>query len=126
MDIIFSSSGSFKNTESFLTQAPKANVRSVLESCGAMGVRALSAHTPVESGLAARSWYYEVRKDKSGWTITWLNSDVENGFPVAVMIQYGHGTGTGGYIQGQDYINPAMKPVFDRIADLAWKAVNSA
>lgn len=126
MQISFESSGSFKNTESFLRKAPTVNVRSVLETCGQQGVRALSAATPQASGTAANSWYYEVRRVRGGWTLTWYNSDVENGFPVAVMLQYGHGTGTGGYVQGQDYINPALKPIFDKIADDAWKAVTSA
>lgn len=126
MFITFESSGSFKNTESFLTNAPHVNVRAVLESCGQAGVRALSAATPQETGTAARSWYYEVKRTRGGWTVTWSNSDVENGFPVAVMLQYGHGTGSGGYVQGKNYINPALKPIFDEIADKAWKAVTSA
>lgn len=126
MDISFESSGSFKHLEDFLTRAPKVNIRAVLESCGQEGVRALSTATPVDSGIAARSWYYSVRKTRGGWELSWSNSDVENGFPVAVMLQYGHGTGTGGYVRGVDYINPAMKPVFDNIANRAWKAVTSA
>jgi len=118
-------SGSFKNTESFLRNAPKANVRSILESCGQEGVRALSAATRKDSGRAAASWYYTVTQTRSGWTLTWSNSDVESGFPVAIMLQYGYATGTGGYVQGTDYINPALKPIFDKISDKAWKAVTS-
>jgi len=123
--IFVSTSGSFQNAESFLKNVPKANIRSVLESCGQEGVRALSAATPQESGRAAQSWYYNVKKTASGWELSWSNSDVENGFPVAIMLQYGHGTGTGGYVQGTDYINPALKPIFDKISDRAWKAVTS-
>ena len=89
-------------------------------------MRALSAATPRASGIAAESWYCEVIQTRSGWTIAWSNSNIENGFPVAVMLQYGHGTGTGGWVEGKDYINPALKPIFDQIADKAWKAVTSA
>lgn len=126
MDISFDSSGSFDNIERFLRRAPKVNLRAVLESYGQEGVRALAAATPKDSGIAANSWHYEVKKTRSGWVINWLNSDIENGFPVAVMLQYGHATGTGGYVRGIDYINPALKPVFDGIANKAWKAVTSA
>ena len=118
--------GSWDKTERFLRQAPSANLRSILESLGAKGVRALSAATPEDSGLASESWYYRVTRTRYGWDITWFNSDIESGFPVAIMLQYGHATGTGGYVQGRDYINPALKPVFEEIANQAWKAVTSA
>lgn len=120
------SSGSFSNMESFLTKAPKANFRSLLEACGQQGVNALSAATPQDTGKAALSWYYEVKKLRDGWSLTWFNSNVEDGFPVAVMIQHGHGTGGGGYVQGLDYINPALRPVFEKIIDQAWKVVSQA
>lgn len=97
----------------------------VLQSSGREGVAALSSATPRDSGRTASSWGFEVSKAGGVYTITWTNSDVENGFPVAIMLQYGHGTGTGGYISGRDFINPAMRPVFDRIADRVWKAVTS-
>lgn len=126
MNITFESSGSFHNTESFLRNAPKANIRSILESLGQQGVRALASGTPQESGLASNSWYYEVKRTRGGWEIIWSNSDIESGFPVAVMLQYGHATGTGGWVQGRDYINPAIKPIFEEIANRAWKAVRSA
>lgn len=126
MDVSFTSRGSFDKTESFLKNAPKQNLRAVLEAQGQAGVRALSAATPRASGVAAESWYYEVIRTRGGWKIVWSNSDIENGFPVAVMLQYGHGTGTGGWVEGKDYINPALKPIFDEIADKAWKAVTSA
>jgi hypothetical protein len=102
------------------------NVMGILNSCGQQGVAALSAATPLETGLASHSWTYEVAKTGGGYTITWLNTDVESGFPVAIMLQYGYGTGTGGYVQGRDYINPAMRPIFDSIAEKVWKAVTSA
>lgn len=124
--ISIESQGSFKNTEAFLLSLPKIDILSILNSAGAEGVRALSSATPVESGLAAQSWGYEVKRKGNSYSIIWTNSDVENGFPVAIMLQYGYGTGTGGYVQGRDYINPAMKPVFDSIAERVWKAVTSA
>lgn len=122
----FELGGSTKKTENFLKAMTRLNIASILHASGAEGVAALSAATPVESGRAASSWGYEVTQNRGGVTITWTNSDVENGFPVAIMLQYGHGTGTGGFVQGQDYINPAMRPIFDKIADKVWKAVTSA
>lgn len=126
MGISITSSGSFAKTEAFLNKMSALDVMGVLRSAGQMGVNALSAATPVESGLAASSWDYEVSGGKGGATISWTNSDVESGFPVAIMLQFGYGTGTGGYVAGRDYINPAMKPIFDQIADKVWKVVTSA
>lgn len=126
MAIRFEVRGSFNKTERFLKSVSKLDILSVMNSCGQDGVSALSAATPLESGLAANSWSYSASKSGGVYTIEWSNSDVENGFPVAIMLQYGYGTGTGGYVQGRDYINPAMKPIFDRIADKVWKAVTSA
>jgi hypothetical protein len=119
-------SGSFKNTESFLNAIMKLDIRSLIEPYAQEGVRALASATPVDSGLASRSWYYDIEQDAKGTRIIWKNSDVESGFPVAVMLQYGYGTGTGGYVQGVDYINPAIRPIMDRIANDVWKAVTSA
>jgi hypothetical protein len=90
------------------------------------GVTALASASPEESGLAAESWDYKVEITRGSCTITWSNSNVENGFPVAIMLQYGYSTGTGGYVQGRDYINPAMRPVFDRIEEAVRKAVTSS
>lgn len=126
MKVSMSTSGSFKKTESFLRTMQKKDIFAALEGYAQEGVRALQSGTPVDSGLAASSWGYEVHKSRGTYTITWTNSDVENGFPVAIMLQYGYGTGTGGYVAGRDYINPAMKPIFDQIADKVWKAVTSA
>lgn len=103
----------------------KFDVRSILETYGKAGVDALESATPADTGLAGNSWGYEITQTGSGWTVGWKNSNVENGFPVALMIQLGHGTGTGGYISGRDYINPAMRPIFDKIAEQAWKAVTA-
>ncbi|MDB5716360.1 MAG: hypothetical protein JWO15_3757 [Sphingomonadales bacterium] len=123
--ISFTSSGSFDHMESFLGSMKKMNVRPILESCGAQGVAALIAATPRDSGLAASSWHYTVDITAGGATVTWHNTDVENGFPVAIALQYGYATGTGGYVQGRDYINPAIKPIFDQIESEIWKAVAS-
>lgn len=125
--IEFESQGSFKNMEAFLQRAlaSESTIMRVLHKCGQDGVAALEAATPIDSGLAANSWSYVVEKKGRGYSVSWLNSDRENGFPVAVMIQYGHGTGSGGYVRGRDYINPAIKPIFDRISNDIWKAVTS-
>lgn len=123
--ISFTVSGSGKRTEASLRRMVKGDIYSSLDSSAREGVAALAATTPIDSGLAADSWDYSIERSRGRVTIKWTNSDVENGFPVAIMLQYGYGTGTGGYVQGQDYINPAMKPIFDRIADQVWKAVTS-
>jgi hypothetical protein len=121
-----SSNGSFSKTEAFLRKLSTLDISRILEASGSAGVSALAGATPAESGLAAHSWSYEVEKSGGGYKITWLNTDIENGFPVAIMLQYGYGTGTGGYVQGRDYINPAIRPIFDKIAADVWKAVTSA
>lgn len=118
--------GSFKKTERFLAKISKLAIMQVLESCAKDGVEALSRATPRDSGRAAYSWGYKVSKRGGVYSIVWTNSDVENGFPVVIMLQYGHGTGTGGYVQGEDFINPAIRPIFDKIADRVWKEVTSA
>jgi hypothetical protein len=120
------SSGSFKNTEAFLRKMTSGDIYQSVVSGAEEGVRALAAATPLESGLAADSWNYEIERSGRAVTIRWTNIDVENGFPVAIMLQLGYATGTGGYVQGRDYINPAMKPVFDKIEADVWKAVTSA
>jgi hypothetical protein len=124
--ISISSDGSSGSTEKFLQAMQRLNVDGVLAAAASRGVAALSKATPRDSGLSASSWSYEISKNATSVVITWMNSDIENGFPVALMIQYGHGTGTGGYVPGKDFINPAMRPVFDEIADTVWKAVTSA
>lgn len=127
MKVSFSSKGSFKNLDKFLaTMTRQKSIYSKLDGLAQKGVAALEAATPVDSGLAARSWSYEIKVTPTACYIYWTNSDIENGYPVAVMIQYGHGTGTGGYVHGIDYINPAMRPIFNSIADAAWKVVTSA
>jgi hypothetical protein len=124
--ISFSSEGSFDKTFKFLAAMQHLDIEKICDNEAQKGVRALAAGTPKDSGIAANSWSYEIEHTKSSTTIWWKNIDVENGFPVALMLQYGHGTGTGGWIQGRDYINPAMRPIFDEIAETVWKAVTSA
>lgn len=126
MRVSFTFSGSLSKTEKFLKTIQKLDVAALIEKQAQRGVTALSNATPRDSGRVANSWGYEIAKSRGSVVITWTNTDVENGFPVAVMIQYGHGTGTGGYVPGKDYINPALRPVFDDIIDTVWKAVKSA
>jgi len=123
MKVSIVSKGDLKQTEHFLLAASKFDARAVLESAAQEGVKALAAATPRDSGLAANSWSYEITGGRNGVTVTWLNHDVENGFQVAIALQYGYGTGTGGYVRGQDYINPAMRPIFEKIGDRIGKAV---
>ena len=96
-----------------------------LEAYGIRGVDALSSNTPRDSGLTAESWNYRIVKDPDHPRIEWFNDNVQNGSVIAILIQYGHGTGTGGYVEGRDYINPALRPVFDKIADDVWKEVTA-
>lgn len=126
MKVSFSHSGDFKKTEAFLRSLQKLPIETLVEPQAKKGVAALSRATPVDSSQAALSWNYKIEKTASAVTITWTNSNVENGFPVVIMLQYGHGTGTGGYVQGRDFINPAISPIFDEIAQTVWEAVTSA
>lgn len=124
--ISFKVTGSTHRTEAALQKMSRLNIASILQKYGQQGVSALQLHTPVDTGLAENSWGYLIEQESGMCRIVWTNSDVENGFPVAIMLQYGYGTGTGGYVQGRDYINPAMKPIFDQIANEVWKVVTSA
>lgn len=124
--ISFTSKGSFKKTEAFLKRAAKVDVLGVLKANGQAGVNALAQVSPIESGLASNSWGFEVSGSRTSCEIVWTNSDVENGFPVIIRLHYGYGTGTGGYVQGRDFINPAIRPIFDKIGNEVWKAVTSA
>jgi hypothetical protein len=124
--ISFRSTGSTSKMESFLRRSQSLDIRSIVEPYAQEGVAALRAATPVDSGLAASSWGYRIESTRDTVKIVWTNTNIENGFPVAVMLQYGYGTGTGGYVQGRDYINPAVRPIFDKIADGVWRVVTSA
>lgn len=124
--VSFTSSGNFSRTQRFLSFIMSGNQYAFLNAYAQKGVEALRNATPVDSGLTAASWSCEVSRSPGGAKITWNNTNIHNGFPVAVGIQVGHGTGTGGYVSGRDYINPAIRPVFDEIANDVWKAVTSA
>lgn len=119
------STGSFDKTFKFLHKMQTNDMFSDLQKFGRRGVDALRAATPVETGLAGQSWGYQVEVTKQRASISWFNTDVEGGVNIAVILQYGHGTGTGGWVQGRDYINPAMRPVFDQILDDVWRKVTS-
>lgn len=107
--------GDYRATKRWMDKMEAGSVADVLRSCGEKGIEALSAATPVRTGKTAASWGFEVKTSSKGVTLTWTNSNVVNGVPIAIILQYGHGTGTGGYVHGRDYINPAMRPVFDEI-----------
>ena len=121
--ITFRHRGSLSKTTRFLERAKHAVRLSDLDRFGREGVAALASATPVESGVTANSWYYEISYTSSGAKISFLNSHVNQGVSIAIILQYGHGTGTGGWVEGRDYINPAIQPVFDRLADEAWREV---
>lgn len=117
--------GDFRKTKKLLEKAEKRDYLKDLNAYGQMGVEALKASTPVNSGKTADSWYYTIDEEKGQTIISWNNSNVNEGVKIAVIIQYGHGTGSGAYVRGIDYINPAMRPTFEQIADQAWKGVVS-
>lgn len=121
--ISFRQRGDFSKLTKFLERAKHAARVSVLDKYGREGVAALAAATPVDTGLTAASWYYRIENKKGSASIGFYNANVQNGVPIAIILQYGHGTGTGGWVQGRDYINPAIQPIFDRIAEDAWKEV---
>ena len=121
--ISFRHKGDFHKLTNYLEKAKESIKLGNLDKYGREGVMALSANTPVDSGLTANSWYYIIENKKGSASITFCNSNINDGVPIAIVLQYGHGTGTGGWVQGRDYINPAIRPIFDRIADEAWKEV---
>lgn len=118
-------SGSFNHTDSFLQRMSKGDIFRSLDTYAQEGVEALASATPTSTGLTAALWSYEITNDGRTFTIAWTNGHVVNGVNVAILLQYGHGTGTGGYVQGRDYINPAIEPIFDKIASDVWKLVTS-
>ena len=126
MRVKFEVSGGFTKTERFLNRMKRREYLNVLDEFGRDGVQALRNATPVDSGTTAEEWDYEIKRTRDYTEIVWTNSNINDGVPIAVILQYGHGTGTGGYVQGRDYINPAIRPVFDKIAEKAWKVVTSA
>lgn len=121
--ITITQKGDWKKTERYLTRLTEVQLSAILHKYGQVGVDALAVATPLDTGLTATSWYYEIIQRKGYSSIRWHNSNVVAGRPIAILLQYGHGTGTGGYVQGRDYIMPAIRPIFDQIADDAWKEV---
>lgn len=121
--ISFRQKGDFSKLTRFLERAKETVKLGDLDKYGREGVAALSSATPVDSGLTANSWYYKIEQKSGSATISFFNSNIQNGIPIAIILQYGHGTGTGGFVQGRDYINPAIQPIFDRIAEDAWREV---
>lgn len=117
--------GDFAKLTRYLVKLDKTIKFADLDKYGREGVAALSSATPVDTGLTASSWYYEVERTKGSAKITFYNSNVHRGINIAIILQYGHGTGTGGWVEGRDYINPAIQPIFNRIAENAWKEVTS-
>lgn len=115
--------GDFKKTEKFLEGARVFNIRPLLRRYGEAGVRALQAATPRDTGELVSSWGYEIQTDHGTARVIWTNSKIVDGVPIAIILQYGHGTGNGGYVEGRDYINPALQNIFDQLANAAWKEV---
>lgn len=124
--IVLKTTGKLKKTEKFLSKMSKFDIRRILNKYGEEGVHALAENTPVRSGETASSWRYKVNINNGIATVTWSNTHVEKGVNIAIILQYGHGTRNGGYVQGIDYINPALKPVFNALAEEAWMEVTSA
>ena len=121
--ITFRQKGDFSKLSRYLERVKEAARIGVLDKYGREGVSALASATPVDSGKTAGSWYYEIKRQNGTVSIIFNNSNINKGVPIAIILQYGHGTGTGGWVEGRDYINPAIQPIFDRIADEAWREV---
>lgn len=115
--------GDFSKLTKYLVKVNGAVKNADLDKFGKAGVAALASATPVDSGLTANCWYYEIERNNQGATISFHNSNIQNGVPIAIILQYGHGTGTGGWVEGRDYINPAIQPIFDELANEAWREV---
>lgn len=121
--ITFKHKGDFSKADKFLKNAKNAARIGDLDKYGQEGVNALSSATPVETGTTARSWRYEIVRKEGSVAINFLNTNIQNGVPIAIILQYGHATRNGGWVEGRDYINPAIRPIFDRIANNAWREV---
>lgn len=126
MLISFKHKGNFEKTTKFANKVSGGKYLDVLDNLAQIGVDALSVATPVDSGKTASSWSYEIERGATSTKIIYSNSNVNQNVNIAIILQYGHGTGTGGYVAGRDYINPAMRPVFDQLAEAAWKEVTSS
>lgn len=123
--ISFRQKGDFRKATRYLERLKQAAKLGVLDKYGREGVAALASATPIDTGETANSWYYTIENKKGSVSISFNNSNIQNGVSIALILQYGHGTGTGGWVQGRDYINPAIQPIFDRLADEAWREVTT-
>lgn len=121
--VVVKHTGNFKKTKKFLERMSRIDYRKILERYGREGVAALASATPVDTGKTANSWDFEITTTKNSYAIAFTNSNVVNGVPIAIILQYGHGTRNGGWVEGRDYINPAIQPIFDKIAKEAWREV---
>lgn len=121
--IKFRQKGDFSKLTHYLEKVKEVVKLGDLDKYGREGVAALASATPVDTGLTASSWRYEIQHGNDSVSIAFYNDNVQNGVPIAIILQYGHGTRNGGYVQGRDYINPAIKPIFDKITEDAWKEV---
>ena len=124
--ISFRQKGDFSKLTRFLERAKNFVHLSDLDRYGREGVAALASATPVDTGKTAASWYYDIKINKESASITFNKSNIQNGVPIAIILQYGHGTRNGGWVEGRDYINPVIQPIFDKIAEEAWKEVTKA
>lgn len=124
--IRFTQKGDFRKLNSFLERIKEVIKRGELNKYGREGVDALSRATPIDSGKTASSWYYEIERTNETISISFHNSNINKGVPIAIILQYGHGTNRGGWVAGRDYINPAIQPIFDKIAEEAWREVTKA
>lgn len=115
--------GDFLKTTKFLKNAKQFKIQRILAKYGQAGVAALESATPKDTGLTASSWYYKIESATNSSSLIFCNSNIQNGVPIAIILQYGHGTGTGGWVQGRDYINPAIQPIFDKLKSDAWREV---
>ena len=123
--ITFRQQGDFSNLSKMLEKMREGVDLGILDKYGRAGVAALRAATPVDTGLTADSWGYEITRKKDSVSIVFTNANVQKGIPIAIILQYGHATGNGGWVEGRDYINPAIRSVFDKLADSAWEEVSS-
>ena len=121
--IKFRQKGDFSKLTHYLEKVKEIVKLGDLDKYGREGVAALASATPVDTGLTASSWRYEIQHRNDSVSISFYNDNIQNGVPIAIILQYGHGTRNGGYVQGRDYINPAIKPIFDKITEDAWKEV---
>lgn len=121
--IKFSHSGNFDKTTKFIAETTKKVKKHDLKKYGEAGVKELERCTPKKTGKTSKSWYYNIEKTQTGSRINFCNKNIQNGVPIAIILQYGHGLKGGGWVEGQDYINPALKTVFESLANDAWREV---